>query len=145
MQKILTAFCLLTLACGADKYEYNEGGEKKSYRIKNEWLNEALEKAGESRKAAISTVEYYDTETPKIALVNYTISGEPGLYNVVVEMSGNGESMNEIGRMYYCTGISCNCLVVVTVGGGGSYELKCNCTTCDMIVVDTPQPTRLFQ
>lgn len=144
MKQLIAALCLVCLACRADKNEYRNGKDTAMESIRNNGLNKLLREAGETRQARVANVQYYETGTKRLALVSYQLGDRPGYYNMAVEETGQPGTLAEWGRTYVCNGLSCNCLVVVSVGSEGQYQLNCNCSSCDLIVSSSSQTSQFL-
>lgn len=144
MKYFLAALCLLTIACRTDKSENLKRNENQVEAKRNSEFNILLSAAGETRKATIATVQTFESDTKRLALVTYTLEGVTGLYNMAVEEPLDPNSLPEDGRTYVCNGLDCNCLVVVTVGSNGKYSLSCNCSSCELIIAESLHTTQFF-
>ncbi len=141
MKKLFTALCLLALACRADKNDYVTGGEKEAENIRNISFNKLLLEAGETRRARVANLQYYETESKRLALVTYQLNDNPGYFNMAVEETKDPITLMESGRTYVCQGIGCNCRIDVSVGSDGQVQMNCSCSTCDLIVAESMQTT----
>jgi len=144
MKYFIAALCLLSIACRTDKSENLKRNENQVEAKRNSEFNILLAAVGETRKATIATVQTYQSDTKRLALVTYTLEGVTGFFNMAVEEPLDPNSLQEGGRTYVCNGLTCNCLVVVTAGTNGQYSLSCNCSSCELIIAESPQTTQFF-